>query len=476
MVTRGGPGSANSQRLDEIWEEDNKIVVGIDIGTTQSGVALTYLEKGERQEIHRIAKWPGQGEQDQRSKVPTVIWYNLETKKVRRLLAHMNTVPANRAFYQAELFGAEAMSRNGREVDGFATAGIEDFENFAKRNFGNPDEPPTGPETVSIRVASTGSYGTALTKIHRGCMKIPNSVIKECFDASARPILSSVAEQLKNQTVQHVLLVGGFGDSPYLHQKFSSRFGSNGREVVFANDSTAKAVADGSVIWNTLCSVVSRTPRHSFGIVCAIPYFPWSVVSRTPRHSFGIVCAIPYFPWSKIPGAKKREAYIGPEGVPMIPGKWFQIVKKGVPVDAEKTYKENYRHATMEPDPTSISLSMELFSYSGDDEPTWAWDKRSKSLINRCDYLIGIILTASVLSDILGPKFKEVCTITAELYDAGAALKKETGFTGIDYWYLDVDVCICFGTTELQAHLEWEQNGVMREGPATVVAGRPVDL
>ncbi|CAE6471519.1 unnamed protein product, partial [Rhizoctonia solani] len=82
MVTRGGPGSTNSQQLNEVWEEDNKIVVGIDIGTTQSGVALAYLEKGERQEIHRIAKWPGQGEQDQRAKVPTVIWYNLETKKV----------------------------------------------------------------------------------------------------------------------------------------------------------------------------------------------------------------------------------------------------------------------------------------------------------------------------------------------------------------------------------------------------------
>jgi molecular chaperone DnaK (HSP70) len=28
------------------WEDESKIVVGIDIGTTQSGVAFTYLQEG----------------------------------------------------------------------------------------------------------------------------------------------------------------------------------------------------------------------------------------------------------------------------------------------------------------------------------------------------------------------------------------------------------------------------------------------
>ncbi|CAE6458307.1 unnamed protein product [Rhizoctonia solani] len=97
MATLRGTESATSRQVGGIWEEDNKIVVGIDIGTTQSAVSLTYLAKGERQEIHRISKWPGQGEQDQGAKIPTVIWYNLETKK-------------------AELFGAEALSRDGRDT------------------------------------------------------------------------------------------------------------------------------------------------------------------------------------------------------------------------------------------------------------------------------------------------------------------------------------------------------------------------
>ncbi|CAE6514463.1 unnamed protein product, partial [Rhizoctonia solani] len=124
-------------------------------------------------------------------------------------------------------------------VDDFAKAGIDDFENLAKRNFGNRDELPTSTTgTVSIQVANTGSYGTSTsqTKIHRGCIKVPNSVIQDCFDASVKPILSNVGEQLRNQAVQHILLVGGFGDSPYLHTQFESHFGSDSCEVLLAND------------------------------------------------------------------------------------------------------------------------------------------------------------------------------------------------------------------------------------------------
>ncbi|CAE7069063.1 unnamed protein product [Rhizoctonia solani] len=618
MVTRGGPGSTNSQQLNEVWEEDNKIVVGIDIGTTQSGVALAYLEKGERQEIHRIAKWPGQGEQDQRAKVPTVIWYNLETKKVT----------------PAELFGAEALSRDGRgvaedngwflvkhfklhlqpanlreadmkleqlppgislnqiysdflgyllkhtkafvekrialgkqiwekykstmevviahpngwdtpeqdflrkaaidsgfvgsgtqvqfvteaeasvhycihhsnlgsklkvgtklvvcdaggstvdttlysvvsttpvlqlretqistsvqaggilvnikfeefirkalknlglpatQLDDFATAGIEDFEIYAKRNFGNSDKHLTGSETLSVRVANTGTYGTTSTKIHRGCMNVPCSIIKECFDASANLILSSVNDQLKNESVKHVLLVGGFGDSPYLHTRFEQQFESDSCGVVLANDYTSKAVADGSVIWSTLCSVVSRTTRRSFGMICAIPFFPWMI---------------------PVPGAEGRKAYLGPEGIPMAPGAWSQIVKKGVPVDAEEVFRDKFHRTFMESNPSSVTLNVELFGYSKDDDPVWAKDPEGN----------------------MYPGFEKVGTITAQILDLEGALKKDKGLLGVEYWDLAAEVCICFGTTELQAHLEWEQNGVTRKGPATIIPGRPIDL
>ncbi|CAE6435925.1 unnamed protein product [Rhizoctonia solani] len=56
------------------WEGESKIVIGIDIGTTQSGVAFTFLQNGGSQAIHRVTKWPGQVVSQ--SKIPTLIWYD----------------------------------------------------------------------------------------------------------------------------------------------------------------------------------------------------------------------------------------------------------------------------------------------------------------------------------------------------------------------------------------------------------------
>ncbi|KAJ1308205.1 hypothetical protein OPQ81_003920 [Rhizoctonia solani] len=322
-------------------------------------------------------------------------------------------------------------SSTGVDLDDFIAAAVEDFENYAKRNFGSSNVLFAGSETVSIRVPNTGSYSTTLIKVHRGSMKVHSSIIKECFDACARTILSSLGEQLKNQSVQHILLVGGFGDSPYLHTQFESlESDSRSCEVVLANDLTSKAVADGSVIWDILCSVVSRTPRRSLGIICAGACLPW------------------------MPEAEGRMAFIGPEGIPLIPGKWVQFAKKGVPVDAKATFRQTFHRSIMQSNPVCLSLKVELFGYSGEDEPLWAKDPK------------GVVY----------PGFEKVCTIEAQLWDLEGALKRETGLTGIDYWDFTADVCICFGATELQAHIEWEQNGVMRKGPATIVSGRPIDL
>ncbi|CAE6499594.1 unnamed protein product [Rhizoctonia solani] len=89
MASQGGTAETNN----EIWQGENKIVIGIDIGTTQSGVAFTYLVKGGKPQIHRITQWPGQVANSQTTKIPTVVWYDNQT---------------------AVSFGAEALSRDKR--------------------------------------------------------------------------------------------------------------------------------------------------------------------------------------------------------------------------------------------------------------------------------------------------------------------------------------------------------------------------
>lgn len=49
MAYRDGSVSASLRPLQGAWEGENKIVVGIDIGTTQSGVAFAFLQKGQCQ-------------------------------------------------------------------------------------------------------------------------------------------------------------------------------------------------------------------------------------------------------------------------------------------------------------------------------------------------------------------------------------------------------------------------------------------
>ncbi|CUA74408.1 hypothetical protein RSOLAG22IIIB_11206 [Rhizoctonia solani] len=64
------------------WEGDTKMVIGIDIGTTQSGVAFAFLQNGASQVIHRVTRWPGQEAHNQQSKIPTLVWYDINRTAV----------------------------------------------------------------------------------------------------------------------------------------------------------------------------------------------------------------------------------------------------------------------------------------------------------------------------------------------------------------------------------------------------------
>lgn len=51
-----------------------------------------------------------------------------------------------------------------------------------------------------------------------------------------------------------------------------------------------------------------------------------------------------------------------------------------------------------------------------------------------------------------------MCTITGDLRNVEDALERNIGLLGAEFWSLDVNVCIRFGGTELEANLEWKEN------------------
>ncbi|KAF8695760.1 ATP binding, partial [Rhizoctonia solani] len=228
-------------------------------------------------------------------------------------------------------------------------------------------------------------------------------------------------DEIVDQHITHILLVGGFGDSPYLREQFKKRYEPQGSQITRTNDSTSKAVADGAVIWNIVNSVSSRAPRYSFGVICA----------RVPH--------------AALEGSERRRAFMGPHGFPLVPG--------GVALDAEAVCRETYTSVHDKSRPDLSNLSMDIYCYSADDEPVWAWDEND---------------------DIL-PDFRKSCTISADLRGLEGALERRKGRRG-NFWSLKIDVCMRFGGTELEAYIEWKDEGVTRTGPVFVVPGDPIEI
>ncbi|CAE6415064.1 unnamed protein product [Rhizoctonia solani] len=580
------------------WEGDTKIVIGIDIGTTQSGVAFAFLQNGGSQNIQRVVKWPGQQESQQQGKIPTLVWYDRSKTAVafgaeaqlptieeqaedngwvlakhfklhlhpsdmqathdlklddlppgvtlrqiysdflRYLLKHTKTFFEDRVLDGKQIwarysptmevviahpngwgireqtflrsaavaagystaeqalgkirflteaeasvhfcihhtnlgnilkpginfavcdaggstvdttlysvksarpilkleekrasacvqagaifvdFEAEKYLRrtlvnaglNSEDVEEYTKVGVKDFEGFAKREFKD--------ETTekSVAIAQTRFINTAI-RVRRGRMALSGSTVKGFFDVCTKEITASVDKQITGINVPYILLVGGFGDSPYIRSEFKKRYEPRGSQVTLTNDSASKAVADGAVIWSTLSSVYSRAPRYSFGTDASRIYLPF------------------------IHDRQGRVPYTCVNGEEMVSGVWSQIVQKasasameGVALDAEVVCRESYRHLYATPNPYLELYTLDLLAYSGDNKPEWALDTDDEIL----------------------PGFQRSCTIRANLKNLQGALKLSVGTNGNRYWTLNYDVCIRFGGTELEGYMEWEEKG-----------------
>ncbi|CCO31393.1 hypothetical protein BN14_05434 [Rhizoctonia solani AG-1 IB] len=285
---------------------------------------------------------------------------------------------------------------SSEDVEEYTKAGIKDFEAFTKREFKD--------ETVekSVAIAQTRFNNTAI-RVRRGRMALSGSTVKGFFDTCTKEITASVDKQITGINVPYILLVGGFGDSPYIRSEFKKRYEPRGSQVTLTNDSASKAVADGAVIWSTLSSVYSRAPRYSFGTDASRTYLPF------------------------IHDRQGRAPYTCVTGEEMVSG--------GVALDAEVVCRESYRHLYASPNPSLELYTLDLLAYSGDDKPEWALDAADEIL----------------------PGFQRSCTVRANLKNLQGALKSSIGINGNRYWTLNYDVCIRFGGTELEGYMEWEE-------------------
>ncbi|CEL54213.1 Heat shock 70 kDa protein 12B OS=Homo sapiens GN=HSPA12B PE=2 SV=2 [Rhizoctonia solani AG-1 IB] len=585
---------------ENVWEKDSQIMVGIDIGSTQSGVAFTFLQKGVKRTVHRVVHWPGQA-LDLQSKIPTLVWYDkhgkpmlfgaeavteearesadehkwslakrfkllLHPKEMREkfaikvdplpngvtlpqiyadfmkylikhtepyfknrivdgsmiweaykdktifVIGHPNgwslreqeflrkaaikgglvdtadakrrvrfvteaeasvhyciensnissrlqsgfnfavcdaggstvdtavyTVTATEPFLKlAEKREAACVQAGGLAVDdaleehlettltraGMDTKkikeclreGIDDFEVFPKRQFLDDSD------SLRVKLGDKNLMNPEFN-IRRGTITISSPIPKQCFDRSVKPIMRSVDDQIIGASVSHILLVGGFGDSPYLQRQLKDRYEPLGSELTIVNDSRSKAVAEGAILWNTMTSVFKRAPKWSYGIQGYV-----RVDSHSSEH-------------------RERNTFTTPDGYEKVTGVWCEIVKKGVALDADHICRQSFFRTYSSANPNLENIEIALYSYSGNDRPKW--------------------LRSSGGSLLKG--FDNVCLITADLRSLSGALEAKIGPRGT-YWGLLFWVCVRFGDTEISAYLEWEEDGETCFGPIFIIA------
>jgi len=306
------------------------------------------------------------------------------------------------------------------EVEEYALRGVKDFESNAKRAFRDVyvDQ--------SIEVAGT-RFNNATIRTRRGRMNVSGPTIKTFFDFSLDQILASVDSQLESTSASSIILVGGFGESLFLREQLKERFEPRGCQVITTSDGTSKAVADGALIWFSSNTVVKRAPRFSYGIEVVVPHKP-----HDQDH-------------------KRRPTVSWPTGL-YSRGGWSQIVTKDVPVDSDIVTRRPYHREYQSANPQLDNFTEVIWKHTLPGVPEWMKFKTGSPM----------------------PGFDRACSVKANLNDLRQALSPQKTSNGEQYWSLKFNVCIHFGRTELQAFVEWVENGVTCTGPAEIMS--PTDL
>jgi len=209
-----------------------------------------------------------------------------------------------------------------------------------------------------------------------------------------------------------------------LRQQLTERFSSPTCDLTLIEDGTSKAVADGAVIWNCLHTVKARAARFSFGIKTRVIYDP------------------------TLPSHRGRDPFHGPEGLVWVNSIWSQLLTKGTVVrdDVIESFYRTYQFVG-EAEQLLRLFQVELFSYDGIPE--------SGAFIRNPE-------------GGLSPGFEYACIVAADMRQLAKTLKTQRRLDST-YVGAEFEIGLTFGGTELKAFVQWEENGVKKRGPATII-------
>jgi hypothetical protein len=184
---------------------------------------------------------------------------------------------------------------------------VSRFEETTKRQFGDNSA------EYFLRFG-TSRDNDPTVDIARGRLKLRKAEVEEAFSNVIATIIRSCSRLLDRGTAkvrtemidnermsdlqrpQHLLIVGGFGESVHLQRQLTEEFRKKNVQIVTVDESTyvkrhgslsvlirilyrKKAAAEGAVIWYTKQLVRARAARATFGVEVQRPF-----EARTPSH------------------------------------------------------------------------------------------------------------------------------------------------------------------------------------------------
>ncbi|KAG8804321.1 hypothetical protein FRC16_009534 [Serendipita sp. 398] len=265
---------------------------------------------------------------------------------------------------------------------------------------------------------------------NHGIIKGKLSLTREEVEAAYTKVTSSITTSCKeffgDRTVQHLLLVGGFGESPYLKSQMRRVFEHQGIQIVTVDEPAKKAAADGAVIWYLTHLVEGRAARFTFGLIGGVRY-------DKQRHR-----------------AYESKTFINEAGEKRI-RRFIVLIPKDTILTADWKVSRSSR-AVYNSLPTAARLGKfeeVVYTWQGKGAPPYVLDPDDGKF---------------------PPGLIESFRIDANLSSlCNSVTSQSNKVSGKPYWMVDYEVDLLLRHMRLVARLRWVEKGIERIGPATII-------
>ncbi|KAF8557817.1 hypothetical protein OG21DRAFT_1595682 [Imleria badia] len=262
--------------------------------------------------------------------------------------------------------------------------------------------------------------------IRSGQLKLAGEDVAKLFEPTVEAIVDAFEKQRQaamrlQMPIKHAFLVGGYAANNFLYHCLQQHPVFSDVLLCRPPSHPNKAVADGAVSSYVEPLVTSRTSRYMYGIKCVTRYIPSRADHRERQHT----------------------QYTLPSGTVVLPNAFQSILKKGVQVSEQQEFRHSFSRARKSRSKLT-NVKESILAYRGDvPDPDWM-DKEPAC-------------------------FTPLCDMIADTSKIAGSLRPRKAAGGGNYYRLSFDVILLFGLTELKAQISWNDKGVEKRGPASIV-------